>query len=85
MTESATIHSIGPVTRSSDGFPEVVAELELILEEAKRGEIASFAIMKVRPNGTVSTFFTPTVESHKMVAGCAYLQHDLIVAQERER
>lgn len=74
--------AIGPVVRSDDGgFPAVVAEIEAILEEARRGEIASFAILKIRPNGRITTFFTPTTESHMLVAGCAYLQHDIIQAQ----
>ena len=85
MSEEPKVVSLGHVKRSADGgYPEVVAELEMILARARRGEVASFAIFMVRPNGKISTQFTPTTEAHALVAGCEYLKYDMILAQNKE-
>ena len=76
---------IGFVARSPEGgYPEVVEELEAILGEARRGEIESFGIFKIRPNGKLSTFFTPTSQAHMLIAGCEYMKADMIAAQNKE-
>lgn len=86
MSEDPKVISFGHVARSADGgYPEVVRDLEGILAQAQQGKVASFAILMIRPNGKISTLFTPTVEAHKMVAGCEYLKHDMIMAQNKER
>lgn len=86
MSEEPKVISMGHIARSPDGgYPEVVADLEAIVAQARRGEIQSFAILMMRPNGTISTQFTPTIEAHKLVAGCEYMKHDMIVAQNKER
>jgi len=56
----------------------VIAKLEDILEQARRGEIVAFAMAVVRPNlelGTLSS--SPAGHRHLMTAGAAYLMHDL--------
>jgi hypothetical protein len=86
VSEEPKVISMGHIARSPDGgYPEVVANLEAIVAQARRGEIQSFAILMVRPNGNISTQFTPTIEAHKLVAGCEYMKHDMIVAQNKER
>ena len=58
--------------------PEIVAELEWLLEQARAGDIIGFAAVVVRRNleiGSVSR--NPGGQRHLLVAGAAYMLGDL--------
>ena len=58
--------------------PEIVAELEWLLAQARAGDIIGFAAVVVRRNleiGSVSR--NPGGQRHLLVAGAAYLLGDL--------
>lgn len=56
----------------------VIAELELLTEAAKRGEIVAFAIVTVRPSQDIGTMIrNPSGSRHLLAAGATYLTHDL--------
>ena len=86
MRKPGEVVSIGPVARTPEGgYPEVVERLELILAEARRGEIESFAVIRLRPNGDVGTYASSTSNTHALIAGCEYLKADMLaIAKERQ-
>lgn len=70
----------GKPVEAQDGkvvVPEIVARLEGLLEQAKRGDIRAMAIALVRPGYTTSTLFECGDEplSHELMAAITYLQH----------
>ena len=48
------------------------------LERAQAGEFASGALILIRPDGSISCEYSMSQSIHAMVAGCAYLSHDII-------
>ena len=67
---------VAPTVEGSE--PEIVAELEWLLEQARAGDIIGFAAVVVRRNleiGSVSR--DPGGKRHLLVAGAAYLLGDL--------
>ena len=70
--------SLGAVTGAVE--PDVVAMLSLALQQAERGEIVAIAMVKVKPNGHVGHCWeNPGGDGHLLVAGAAYLQHELLI------
>lgn len=66
------------VVDSAGPEPEVIATLERYLEQARRGEIVSLAIVAVRPNNTVATdYFNPSVWLHHLKSGASTLVYRL--------
>ena len=64
--------------------PVVVRALRLALAQAERGEIVAVGIVTVKPNGKIShSWECPSEHGHPLVAGCAYLAHDLIANTTR--
>lgn len=58
--------------------PEVVEKIEELLAMAKRGEVIAFAMVLVSPNLEIMTSSrNPRGNRHLLVAGTAYLAHDL--------
>lgn len=56
----------------------VIEKLETLLAEARRGEITAFAMVAIRPNMEIGSISTRTKGyRHLMLAGAAYLMHDL--------
>lgn len=64
---------------------EIIAVLEKSLEEAKEGQVAALALVKVRPDGRVRTALRGAPRfSHDLVAGTSSLQLDLVEDVERD-
>jgi hypothetical protein len=62
--------------------PQVIALLEELLAEARRGEIVAFATAVIRPNREIGTRSSnPVGHRHLLIAGAVYLMSDL--AQEK--
>lgn len=58
--------------------PEVIEKLEELLAMAKRGEVIAFAMVALSPNLEILTSSrNPRGNRHLLVAGAAYLTHDL--------
>lgn len=77
-TTRAKVVSLGPVEITENGgYPGVVAFVESLLEEAKRGEIESLAIVKARPSGKIATDYTASMNVFGLVAGAFTIQFDL--------
>jgi len=58
--------------------------LERSLAKAKNGELKAAAIVSVYGEGRVTTQWEHNGQGHELVAGCAYLQYDLIAARNSE-
>lgn len=63
--------------------PDIIAALEAALDQARRGELRAVGLVLVKGNleiGTVAR--NPCGHRHLLVAGCSYLQHDLMAADD---
>lgn len=56
----------------------LMAELEVLLAQAKTGEISGLAGAKLRPNNTFATIRIGAVGDLEMAGALAFAQHDLI-------
>jgi hypothetical protein len=66
----------------SGGYPEAIRVLEEALKQAQEGAIAAVGMFVVRPNRDIDiTISKNDLGRHVMIAGCAYLQRDLLQDQ----
>lgn len=63
-------------------FPEVIETLENLMTMARTGEIESIAIVARTTDGNILSKRTKTRDKHHLVAGVAYLLHDLTGPEE---
>jgi hypothetical protein len=59
---------------------EIVAELEKVLEAARRGEIRGFAIAVVNQNTSTTQWWHSGDSSHRLMASVCYMQHRMAAA-----
>lgn len=64
--------------RANTDIQEIVGHLEDFIKQAKDGRIESFAIVLRRPNGDLNIFSTTTADTHHLLAGLRYLEHQMI-------
>lgn len=62
--------------------PEVVEMAERILRRAEAGEIVDLSWCAANPDGSVSTGFTSTEDSHRRLAAVSRLLHRLHVSAD---
>lgn len=63
--------------------PDIIAVLERTLEQARRGELRAVGLVLVKGNLEIGTIArNPGGHRHLLVAGCSYLQHDLMAADD---
>ena len=75
-----------PIIAEDAREANVIATLELALEQAKRGELVGIGLIKVRANmGVGTTWWVGDVpgRGHLLTAGCAYLAYELAKSSDQ--
>jgi hypothetical protein len=70
------------VTYADECNVDLVEVLEEILEGVKKGEFVSGAIVVQRKNGNIMTRWSKSENTHVLIAGCSYLQYDLLKSSD---
>lgn len=65
-------------------YPDVVACLRSVMDEAKAGDVSSVAVAVVRPNGFINAMFSESDNAPGMMGAVSLLQHRLIRQAEDE-
>jgi hypothetical protein len=70
----------GRAVLTEDGAePDIIAVLERTLEQARAGEFVAIGLILIRRNLEIGSIArNPAGSRHLLVAGCSYLQHDLM-------
>jgi hypothetical protein len=58
--------------------PDIVAELERLLELAKNGDVDGIAVALIMPNGSTQTSFVLNGNHHKLTLAVDILHHRLV-------
>ena len=61
---------------------DMIEALEKVLVEAKSGNLRSLGVIYVTKERNVLTKSCNVDAKHELIAGCAYLQHDIIAATD---
>ncbi len=68
-----SLHGVAiPIPRPS---ARVIRELELVLQEARDGNIAGFGVFLVHPQQRLTTILCGAADQHMMIAGSALLHN----------